>query len=536
MDQTVHKCLRFDRFVLDLTRGALRTCDGDIALSPKAYGVLRHLAENAGRLVPKQELYEAVWPNVLVSNDSLVQCVRELRQKLGDDEHCLIKTVSRRGYLFDVQISVDLVTPPRPPLATALTELRPALPLPERPSIAVLPFTNLSGDSAQEYLADGIVEDIITELSRFSELFVIARNSSFRYKGKSPDVRQVGHELGVRYVLEGSVRRDGDRLRISAQLIDAASGGHRWAERYDRKLEGVFALQGEVAQTIAAVLVAHLRRAETERARAKPPNSWQAYDYYLQAADAFSGFTSSFNMEQLYETRRLAQQSLAVDANYSRSQAILATANAIVAAADGASWVNGQKSDFPNPSLLEHAYQHARKAVHLDPNLPEAHACFGYVLMWKRQHDASIAAFERAIALNSNYVDWRFGAALIFAGEPRRAVDVLETYMRLDPFYVPIGAGMLGWAYYMLKQYTQALPMLRDCVSRMPNFRSGHIFLASTYAQMGRLEEARAEAAEVLRITPEWTIGISVRLTGLKHPHDVKHYVDGLRKAGLPEG
>ena len=161
------------------------------------------------------------------------------------------------------------------------------LPLPDRPSIAVLAFANLSGDKEQEYFSDGITEDIITELSRFSELFVIARNSSFQYKGKATDVRQVGRDLGVRYVLEGSVRRGGDRLRISAQLIDAMTGGHRWAERYDRKLEDVFAVQDEIVRTIVTILAAHVRKAETERTRTKPPNSWQAYDYYLQAVDAF---------------------------------------------------------------------------------------------------------------------------------------------------------------------------------------------------------------------------------------------------------
>ena len=167
----------------------------------------------------------------------------------------------------------------------------PALALPDKPSIAVLPFDNLSSHPEQEYVVDGIVDDIITELSRFSELFVIARNSSFQYKGKATDVRQVGRDLGVRYALEGSVRRGGDRIRISAQLIDAATGAHRWAERYDRKLEDVFEVQDEVVRTIAAILAAHVGRAETERTRTKPPNSWQAYDYYLQAAEAFASFS-----------------------------------------------------------------------------------------------------------------------------------------------------------------------------------------------------------------------------------------------------
>src|SRR5262249_15062550 len=180
---------------------------------------------------------------------------------------------------------------------------KPTLALPEKPSIAVLAFANLTGDPQQEYFADGVVDDVITELSRFSDLFVIARNSSFQYKGKAVDVRQIGCELGVRYVLEGSVRRGGDRLRISAPLIDAATGAHRWAEHYDRKLEDVFAVQDEVVRTIVAILAAHVRKAETERTRMKPPNSWQAYDYYLQGAGAFASFASSMRAEDIYQAR-----------------------------------------------------------------------------------------------------------------------------------------------------------------------------------------------------------------------------------------
>ena len=220
--------MRFDPFTLDLTRGYLRAGEQDVDLRPKAFKVLCHLAENAGRLVPKQQLYEVVWPNVVVSDDSLVQCIGELRQKLGDHEHRLIKTVSRRGYLLDVSISssdIPSVQVVEPETSAAVEFPSSAPPLPDRPSIAVLPFTNLSGDPSQDYFTDGIVEDITTELSRFAGLFVIARNSSFRYKGEATDVRQVGRELGVRYVLEGSVRRFGDRIRVAAQLIDAETGG-----------------------------------------------------------------------------------------------------------------------------------------------------------------------------------------------------------------------------------------------------------------------------------------------------------------------
>ena len=365
--------------------------------------------------------------------------------------------------------------------------------LPEKPSIAVLPFLNLSGDPEQEYFTDGVTEDIITELSRFHSLFVIARNSSFSYKGKSPDVRLVGRELGVRYVLDGSVRRGGDRLRVSAQLVDAITGGHRWAEHYDRKCSKTSSRsQDEVVSTIATILTAHVKKAEVEWSRSKPPNSWLAYDYYLQAAETYNAFLSSFSVEDLHETQRLLRQSLAIDENYARSYAILARTLCTA-------WALPLDGDFLNRDVLDRAHELALAAVRLDANLPEAHGCVGCVFTHKMQPDAAIATFERAIALNPSFVDWAFGLALVFAGQSKRAIDVLATYRRLDPFHSPIASGYAGLAHYMLKQYEQALPMLTDCVARSPKFRSSHLWLAATYARLGREAEAQSEVAEVLR-------------------------------------
>ena len=391
-----------------------------------------------------------------------------------------------------------------------------------------MPFDNLSSDPEQEYLVDGIVEDIITELSRFSELFVIARNSSFQYKGKAIDVRQVGRELGVRYVLEGSVRRARDRIRITAQLIEATTGTHRWAEHYDRNLEDVFGVQDDVVRTIVTILAAHVRRAETERTRAKPPNSWQAYDYYLQAVDASVSFSSTRNMANDDEARRLLQQSLVIDPNYARSYARLAHTYA-------GSWVNPAHKDFLNPAALERAHEFALKAVQLDRKLPQAHVALGWVLAYKRQHDGSIAAFEKAATLNLNYVNWRFAMALIFAGASKRAIEVVHAYMRLDPFYVPYASLVLAYAHYMLEQYTHALSPLRDFVSQAPTWWAGRSLLAATLARMGHLDEARAEAVEALRLAPNFSISGFRPLFGLKNERDEDHLFDGLRKAGLPE-
>src|SRR5205814_2797934 len=220
--------------------GCLEAAGREVELRPKCFDVLRHLLENGNRLISKEALAAAVWPQVVVSDESLARCISDVRSAIADHEHTTIKTVPRRGYLFTADVTRHALAGPRqqqrgPEAVTELAVTEHAFA--ERPSIAVLAFTSMSGDPDQEYFSDGITEDIITELSRFSELLVIARNSSFRYKGQSVDVRQVGRELGARYVLEGSVRRAGDRIRISAQLIDATTGAHRWAERYDRKLE-----------------------------------------------------------------------------------------------------------------------------------------------------------------------------------------------------------------------------------------------------------------------------------------------------------
>jgi adenylate cyclase len=343
------------------------------------------------------------------------------------------------------------------------------------------------------------------------------------------DVRQVGRELGVRYVLQGSIRRDGDRVRISAQLADAVTGTQRWAERYDRQLTDVFAVQDEVARTIAALLAAHVNRAEIERTLNKPPAAWQAYDYYLRAADVHASFFPAFRVADLYEVRRLLEQSLAIDPNYARACARLSWTHF-------SAWVEPLDGDYLKPETLDRAHQLARRAFQLAPNLPEAHARLGMVLIRRREHGAGIAAFERALALNPNFTDFSIAHSLVLAGEPARAVEAANRHMRLDPFYGPLVPAALGMAHYMLQQYSQALPPLRECAARAPNMRIGHLWLAATCAQLGQIAEARAAAAEVLRIEPRWAnLGTGVAIHIFRRPEDAEHLWDGLRKAGLPD-
>jgi adenylate cyclase len=521
----------FEGYTLDIACNALRAADREIALRRKSFELLRYLVENPDRLVTKEELLKAIWPNVVVTDESLTKCVSEVRQAIGDSKQTIIATVPGRGYRFVAKVSRVVPSVAAPAYAARSPQGGGELGrVGDRPSVAVLPFANLSGDPQEDYFSDGMTEDIITELSRFSELLVIARNSSFQYKGKAVDIRQVARELGALYILEGSVRRSGDRIRITAQLIDATTGTHRWAERYDRERHDAFAVQDEVARAIVALLAAHVNRAEIERALLKPPAAWEAYEYYLRGAEAFFLLHNQSRRSKalLYEARRLLEQSLATDPDYARAAEMLSRTHlyAYYELFDG---------DYLSPAALDRALELAQTAVRLDPRLPQAHAQLGYVLLYKYRHDAAIAEFERAFALNPNFIDYRYAAALIYAGEPARAIEVIELNIRLDPFR-PWPFQFMGGACYMLKRYGEAVRWLRESASRLPNSQLPHLMLAAAYAQSGQFEEARAEAAEVLRINPGFTIESWKPILLLhKNPKDAEHRIDGLRKAGLPE-
>jgi adenylate cyclase len=514
---------RFEGYTLDIARNALRAADRHLELRPKSFEVLRYLLENADRIVTKQELMKAVWPNVIVTDQVLTHCVSEVREAIGDGDQTIIKTIPRRGYRFAAQV-VRVGVPP-----ASSNSSPPSQSSADRPSVAVLPFANLSGDPQQDYFSDGMTEDITTELSRFSELLVIARNSSFQYKDKAVDIRQVGRELGARYMLEGSVRRGGNRVRITAQLIDAMTGAHRWGERYDRELHDAFAVQDEVARAIVAILATHVNRAEIERALLKPPAAWEAYEYYLRGAEAYLLHMNGRTKASLYDARHLLEHCLAIDPDYARAYEMLSRTYRIA-------YTEPFDGDYLGIAALDRALELAETAVRLDARLPPARAQLGDVLIYKRRHSAAIAEFERAFALNPNFIDHRYARALTYAGEPTKAIEVLEANLRLDPFQ-PLSNSIawLGMANYMLKRYGEAVRLARECATRLPNMQWPHLWLAAAHAQSGELEEARAEAAEVLRINPAFTIESYKRIVVYKDPKDTEHRLDGLRKAGLPE-
>jgi adenylate cyclase len=522
----------FDRWTLDCVRGTLVGEAGDIFLRPKSFEVLRYLIENAGRLVSREDVLGTVWADVTVSEESLTQCVSEVRQALGDSDQRVIKTVPRRGYLFAIAVNgagdAEAANQGAPPETAndAVLPPRPGHHMIEGPSIAVLPFANLSGDPTQDYLSDGITEDVISGLSRFSDLSVIARNSSFSYKGRPVDVREAGRQLGVRYLVEGSVRRFDDRIRITAQLVDAQSGVQRWGERFDRALGDVFAVQDEITRSIVAIVVAHLGNAEIDRVSRKPAGSWTAYDLTLRGDQAQTLAEQYWDAKFVYEARRLYAEALRIDPENSKICAKLGHTY-VRAYADPTS------PDLGNQNDLAHGVDLARRAVGFDPNMPLARAQLGWAYAWLRQPDAAIAEFEKALALNSSFVDYRFPLILTFAGEPERALDVTRDYVRLDPFYGSMLPVIRGIALYMQERYPEALAALRECRGRAPHV-PGQAVLAATLHRLGQHNQAKVVVADILKRLPQLTSARWPMSSVFSNSRDAESLFEPLRQSGFP--
>ena len=401
------------------------------------------------------------------------------------------------------------------------------LPLPDKLSIAVLPFDNMSGDPEQEYFSDGISEDIITALSKFHWFFVIARNSSFAYKGKAVDVTQVARDLGVRYVLEGSVRKEGARVRITAQLIDATTGNHTWAERYDRDLSDIFAVQDEITDTIVGTLEPELSHFEREQARRKPPENIHAWDHFQRGLWHFYQFTDDKNERARQEFRR------AIDSDPDFSQAYAALANVHVLDVVYAS------TQFRERSSSE-ALVAAKKAVALDDRDSFAHHVLGRARLLNRQYDEAVAEIETAIALNPNFAQTyqAMAWALNATGKHEEAIAFCKKGIELSPHdpYMWGFLTMLSWAHLMLRQYEEAVRWTSKAV-RLPRAvfwaRATHI---SALGHMGRTKEAQASLDELLQQMPHFSSAlVKEGLDYWKMPEQIDMFVDGLRKAGVPE-
>ncbi|MCW5730686.1 MAG: tetratricopeptide repeat protein [Alphaproteobacteria bacterium] len=398
----------------------------------------------------------------------------------------------------------------------------PASTLHDGPSIAVLPFDNMSGDAEQEYFADGISEDIITDLSKVSGLLVIARNSSFAYKGQNPDIRKVCRELSVRHVLEGSVRKSGRRVRITAQLIDGSNGGHLWAERYDRDLEDIFTVQDEVTREIVQALKLALTDRERRRRDARGRVDPVAYDHFLRARNCVYRFTA----EAMRQARDELDQAIARDAALATAYAMLA----IVHCVEHANAWNGAGADH-----LDRALDLVNKALATDPDEPQAYYALALTKMWQRELDEAAKAAERAIELDPSFagVYTALGTILDFAGQHEAAVEKLRRALLLDPRY-DTALQFIGRAQFSLRQYDEAEASLKRRLALSPKSDMSRVFLAAIYGHTGRHEEARRLWKEIMQINPDFSIDRVRRVLPYRDAACFDHFEAGLTAAGLP--
>lgn len=494
----------FGPFVLDPRAGTLLRGDAPVAAGHRGLKLLAALVERPGEILGKAELMDAAWPGTAVEEGNLTVQIAQLRKLLGSaaDGGDWIATVPRVGYRFTgtVEQLEETRRKPLPPLG--------------KPSIAVLPFVNVSNDPEQESFADGLTEDLITDLSRISGLFVIARNSAFAYKGKAMDVRGIAQDLGVRYLLEGSARRAAGRVRINAQLVDAVSGEHLWAERFDRGLEDIFAVQDEVTGKIVEALLGRLRAPPR-----RPPRNAEAYDLCMRARKLLDDSPQSAREAHLMLTRAIS-----LDPDYAEPYRWLAMNH----------WMGWVHWGGPTEANRSTALELARKAVALDPDAAGCRWVLAYLLAYERNFAGADAEFARAVELDPNEADiW---AALsditVLAGRIEDGLEHIRKAFRLNPFPESWYYLTLGQAQYAAGDYEAAVETLR----RDETYRtSSRRFLAASLAQLGRLEEARVEVELFLVGNPQFTTRHWAATEPFRDTATLQHFVAGFHKAGLPE-
>jgi adenylate cyclase len=404
---------------------------------------------------------------------------------------------------------------------TDAAERSAPLPLPDKPSIAVLPFSNMSGDPNQGYFSDGISEDIITDLSKVSNLRVIARNSSFSYRGKSVKIQTVGEELGVQYVLEGSVRKVDDRVRITAQLVKASDGYHVWAERYDRKLVDIFALQDEITHRIVSALLVELTPEEKEQLTHKTTDNFEAYDLFLQGLQHLNSEVDVQLAQDLY------QRAIELDPKFGRAYGALAVTLS-------RSYVRGSSD---SPETLDRALGLAQKAVMLNPYTPQTYWALGYVYLYRKEYDKAIDALQRAVTLAPNYADGYGLLALINnnLGRAKEAIRLIQKAMTLNPNYTWDYPYNLGRAYYAIGRYPDAVEALQKALARNPQATGAHWFLAASYVRLGQLDDAEWQVTELQTLNPNITLLRLSKTLPIKDEALLDELLADLRKAGLPD-
>ncbi|HQZ12077.1 MAG TPA: winged helix-turn-helix domain-containing tetratricopeptide repeat protein [Devosia sp.] len=498
----------FGPFALDRRRAALTRDGADVAIGHKGYALLEALFDAGGETVGKAALMERAWPGTIVEEGNLTVQIAALRKALGEDADSYIVTVPRVGY--------RLAVPPPPEAA------------PGRPLVAVLPFNNMSGDQSQEYFADGIVEDIITALSRFRSFAVIARNSSFVYKGRAVDVRQVARELGVRYVLEGSVRLAGDRLRVTAQLIDADSGSHLWADKFDGRVAEVFDMQDRITESVVTIVEPRIRWAEIDRSRRERPGSLAAYDLYLRAIPRFVAETPADN-EAAYD---LFCRAIALDPHY-------APALSLAAGALTNQISMGWPPLVPNNrarciELMEAALLHG------SDDATVLARCSTMLIHSAHDYDRGMQMIARALDVNPNNITVLICAGIVHlhCGSVEAAIGYARRALTLSPGDSDGYFSMttISHANMILGDYAKALEWAERAQALNPRNNPTHWMLIAANAQLGRMTEARRRVAEFHAMVPQVTIASIVAGQPGKDPARLAAVIEGLRMAGMAEG
>lgn len=513
---------RFGNFSLDPDRLELRSGEELVTVEPQVLALLTYLVQNREKVVSKDEIFENIWQGRIVSDGTLNSRINFVRRAVGDSgsDQAVIKTFPRRGFRFVADVDEgDGVTEPSS-LAVSMHGVADAIF--RRPAIAVLPFENLSGDPDQDYFSDGLTADIISALSLWKSFPVIARNSTFAYKGKSIDIRKVGEELGARYVVEGSVRKGGQRVRVTAQLIDTEFGHHIWAERFDRDLVDVFDLQDELTQRIAATVSPELERAEHHRVTTQRPGNLDAWDFYLRGMSLLHEFNPASNVEAL----KCFHEALELDSTYGRAHW-------------GQAWVHVRDIVLGSTESVKdsakQAFDAARRAVEMDPMDSDAHNILAVTSWFVGEHDLSIAEDQAAIELNpSNALGYGgLGMHLTLAGQPEQGIRNLETALKLNP-HDPrnhIYAGFMARAQLTAGHYEAACEWARRVIQLRPQIPENHLVLVSALGHLDLKDEARAALERCEKQHPRYAANPTT-LHPYRHATDTEHFFDGLRKAG----